>query len=174
MLDLDTFVGRSRWAAAPPLRMIEERSPNRIRELRERAGLSQAELGRLIGVSGPQVSRLEIGSRQLTQNLMQRLSRALGVNPPDLLPDGTGGPRAENEAFFGDVFEALRQLYQQMGVRIAPRDLAREAFAAFSEITREHDDPDRLQAALEEYVKHQRFFLRRHGLPAQEAGTREG
>lgn len=60
--------------------------PNRIRELRTAAKLSQQKLGDLVGVSKMTISDLERGDMELTLNYMKRLAPALGVQPADLLP----------------------------------------------------------------------------------------
>jgi transcriptional regulator with XRE-family HTH domain len=59
---------------------------NRIRELRERAGLSQAQLAELVGTTQAEISRLETGERRLTVDWMARIARALMLRPSDLLP----------------------------------------------------------------------------------------
>lgn len=61
-------------------------APNRIRELRMQARLSQEALGQAIGVSKVTISDLERGHMQLTLDYMQRIAAALGVPPSDLLP----------------------------------------------------------------------------------------
>lgn len=61
-------------------------APNRIRELRLEAGLSQQALGDAVGTSKMTISDLERGSMQLTQDYMRRIAQALGVVPADLLP----------------------------------------------------------------------------------------
>ena len=60
---------------------------NRIRELRERAGLSQEELARRLNTSQPQVFRLEKAQRGLTQAWMVRLAKALRVELWELVQD---------------------------------------------------------------------------------------
>ncbi|MCA6305263.1 MAG: helix-turn-helix transcriptional regulator [Phenylobacterium sp.] len=72
---------------------------NRIRELREAAGLSQQQLADRAGTSQPQVDRLEKGERKLTADWMRRLSEALGVPMGAILtehavPAGALSPRA--------------------------------------------------------------------------------
>ncbi|SFR86756.1 DNA-binding transcriptional regulator, XRE-family HTH domain [Sphingomonas jatrophae] len=62
-------------------------APNRIRELRMAAGLSQQKLGDAIGTSKMTVSDLERGKMELTLDYMRRLSRALSCAPADLLPE---------------------------------------------------------------------------------------
>ena len=52
-------------------------------------GLTQAELGRYLGVSERQVGHLEAGRRQATAATNRRLERLFGLLPP---PDGTGPP----------------------------------------------------------------------------------
>jgi transcriptional regulator with XRE-family HTH domain len=61
-------------------------SPNRIRELRLAAGMTQQSLCDAIGVGKMTISDLERGVMALTQDYMRRLSTALGVLPADLLP----------------------------------------------------------------------------------------
>jgi transcriptional regulator with XRE-family HTH domain len=58
---------------------------NRIKEIRERQGLSQAKLGALVGTSQAEISRLENEERELTESWMRRIAVALGVHPADLI-----------------------------------------------------------------------------------------
>jgi phage repressor protein C with HTH and peptisase S24 domain len=60
---------------------------NRLKELRERAGLSMQALATRAGTSAPQINKLEKGERRLTVDWMTRLAPALGVELRDLLPD---------------------------------------------------------------------------------------
>jgi transcriptional regulator with XRE-family HTH domain len=59
--------------------------PNRIRELREKLGMTQQELADLMGVNKKDVSRYETGFSTLNIEWMQRFARALRVHPQDLL-----------------------------------------------------------------------------------------
>lgn len=74
---------------------------NRIRELRDARGLSQAELGRRIGATKQQISHLEHGRRRLTDTWIHKLAAALAVSPSDLLapepPSAAGANRPKNE-----------------------------------------------------------------------------
>lgn len=66
---------------------------NRIKELREAAGLSQEELASKVHTSGQQIGRLENGSRRLTIEWVMRLAKALNVPSSELLPrDKKGQP----------------------------------------------------------------------------------
>lgn len=52
---------------------------NRIKELREQAGLTQAGLADIAGTTAATIQRLESGQRQLTQKWATVLARALGI-----------------------------------------------------------------------------------------------
>lgn len=62
---------------------------NRIKHFREKAGLTLQALADRVGTSNQQVGYLERGQRKLSQEWMERISAALGVNPADLLPPKT-------------------------------------------------------------------------------------
>lgn len=61
-------------------------APNRIRELRMAANISQQKLGDQIGVSKMTISDLERGGMKLDVDYMSRIGAALGVAAADLLP----------------------------------------------------------------------------------------
>lgn len=52
---------------------------NRIRELREKAGLSAERLADRVGTTQATISRLETGARRLTVSWMRRIADALQV-----------------------------------------------------------------------------------------------
>lgn len=60
--------------------------PNRIREHRRRREMTLQALADRMNCSVTQVSDLEHGKRGLSQQWMNRLGRALDVNPGELLP----------------------------------------------------------------------------------------
>ena len=72
---------------------------NRIREWRERRGLSQSALGKLVGHGNQQISKLETGKLALDTHWIEKLSRGLTVEPwlllrgSEQLEDG-GNPNA--------------------------------------------------------------------------------
>jgi transcriptional regulator with XRE-family HTH domain len=79
---------------------VDERARRRLRELREQAGLSLAEIGRDAGMAASTVSRLETGARRLTLGHLASLARALGVSVDALLaPPERGDPRVRSRAF---------------------------------------------------------------------------
>lgn len=62
----------------------------RIREIREAAGLTQAQVADAIGLHLTNYNALENGKTRLTPDRMEQIGRALGVNPIELLADPAG------------------------------------------------------------------------------------
>jgi len=75
--------------------MIKKNNMNRIRELRHARGWSLEHLASLIEppTTASQVHKLESGDRRLTQQWMERVSRALSVAAVDLLPGSMAQPK---------------------------------------------------------------------------------
>lgn len=69
---------------------------NRIKELRDERGLTQDELGELMGTTGATVQRLETSKRGLSQKWLEAAAKALGVHIYEILeqkpPDWEGIP----------------------------------------------------------------------------------
>lgn len=53
---------------------------NQIKELRERAGLTQVQLANRTGLRQPVISRLEAGSHVPTWRTLERIAHALGAS----------------------------------------------------------------------------------------------
>jgi transcriptional regulator with XRE-family HTH domain len=64
----------------------DDEAPNRIREWREKRGLSQVDLARLLHVTPSALNKVEKGTRGLDQLWMRRIGAALNVSPAELLP----------------------------------------------------------------------------------------
>ena len=62
---------------------------NRLRELRDKLGLTQEQLAQRIGLSKYSVSSIEIGHRQLSQRNFDIICNTFNVNP-DWLRNGKG------------------------------------------------------------------------------------
>jgi len=61
-------------------------NPTALREARERAGLTQHELARRVGVAGGErVSRWELGTAEPRPDTLLRIAGVLGMEPMDLL-----------------------------------------------------------------------------------------
>jgi len=86
-----------------------------LRRYRETQGLSQAELGRRLGVSGPTISRYETGEMQIDADELPRFAAELGVSPaqffdvPEMLP-AVPNMTSAGEAFLSGMQEALDRL----------------------------------------------------------------
>ena len=63
----------------------------RIKELRAKRGLTQAQLAERSGVSHSYLSRIEIGMHQPTLEIIEKLAKALKVKPSALLEYGKQG-----------------------------------------------------------------------------------
>lgn len=99
--------------ARPPI------STNRIRELRELAGLSMDELAERLGTSRQQVSKHELGLRRLTIQWLQRYAMALGVTPADIMaaPDLVD-PRSEVEPATIEGMQQLSRIIASRGLTL--------------------------------------------------------
>jgi transcriptional regulator with XRE-family HTH domain len=60
----------------------------RLRELRERQGLTQVKLAKALGTSQAALSQVEHGSRGLTVQQVVKLARVLGATPNEILGEG--------------------------------------------------------------------------------------
>lgn len=59
-----------------------------LQRLRREAGLTQAQMARLLGVSRPTLTRLENASQNMTLRTLAQLCRALRCEPGDLFRPG--------------------------------------------------------------------------------------
>jgi DNA-binding XRE family transcriptional regulator len=75
--------GDAGWVEADAALASLRRS--RIAQVREERGLTQRELGRLLGVPQSRVSRLERHPDSTTLRQLRRVAEALGVEPADLV-----------------------------------------------------------------------------------------
>jgi transcriptional regulator with XRE-family HTH domain len=93
--------------------------PNRIRLLRERQGMSQVELARLLGTTQQQVSRYEKGEHELTVDWMRRFSKALGVPPMELISNAAmAGLIDDVEPLTGGQYSAVVAITAAKGTHL--------------------------------------------------------
>jgi transcriptional regulator with XRE-family HTH domain len=64
--------------------MIETSLGQRLHELRDRADLSLRELAKKVGISGPFLSDIELARRFPSEEILEKLARALNVPLEDL------------------------------------------------------------------------------------------
>lgn len=87
--------------------------PNRIREIRKQRGLTQADVGRLVGCSHAQISELERGVVALTHDWMVKIACAMKCAVTDLLPDEENPHRlSDEERAFIEMYR-LADLHQR-------------------------------------------------------------
>ncbi|WP_372000059.1 helix-turn-helix domain-containing protein [Tistrella mobilis] len=78
----------------------------RIRDLRIRRGMSQSELGKLIGLSFQQVQKYEKGRNRVSADRLSLIAKVLGVSPAFFF-EGLGGMPA-SKAFDPDTERLVR------------------------------------------------------------------
>ena len=104
---------------------------NRLRELRERGGLSQKALGESVGTSQEQIQRLETGERKLTVEWAKRLAGPLGCYWVEII---------EEMPHYKPDEEALVSLYRRLSED--QRGLARSLVTALAERATDTGDDD--------------------------------
>lgn len=72
-------------------RKDDQELPNRIRALRGTRELTLAQLAKKAGMTTGHLQKLEVGDRELTLPVMERIAAALAVSVADLLPATLGG-----------------------------------------------------------------------------------
>lgn len=77
--------------------MLHKSLGERLAELRHEAGLSLRELGEKVGASAPHVRDVEIGNRQPSEALVEKMAAALGTDLDDLLQYSTRPPSRQME-----------------------------------------------------------------------------
>jgi transcriptional regulator with XRE-family HTH domain len=83
--------------------MCIQMAMNSIAHYRKMRGLTQAQLGELVGVEQPHISRIEKGDEGPPLALFRRLADALKVSLPDLLSPG----RDQTELHLLQIFRRL-------------------------------------------------------------------
>jgi transcriptional regulator with XRE-family HTH domain len=86
---------RKRKRALPPLKLSDETIGQRIARLRKEHGYTQSELAERIGITQTSISDYETGRLKLSDEMVARLSLALGVSA-DVILGLRGKRRTEN------------------------------------------------------------------------------
>ncbi|WP_197029333.1 helix-turn-helix domain-containing protein [Alicyclobacillus macrosporangiidus] len=99
----------------------------RLREARERAGLTQSELARLSGVSQSHISEIETNRTAPTVFVAKKLARVLGVSVDDLIEEEPN----EMTELLREVEEKFKEKWIQQGKReVAERMFSQGASVA--------------------------------------------
>jgi transcriptional regulator with XRE-family HTH domain len=77
----------------------------RIKEVREKAGLTQREAAEKVGISQPYFAQVERGLRRLDAALQGRIGQSLGVHPSELVD--YNAPEEGDEEFLIERFRDL-------------------------------------------------------------------
>lgn len=91
----------------------KQRLARRLRDVRIDRGLTQAEIGRALGLHRPAISEIEAGRRSVTSEELFELSRLLSVPVSDLLPS----PREDGEespAGIGDTIVEMGRVIVEL------------------------------------------------------------
>lgn len=134
---------------------------NRVRELRERQGLTQEDLAKLAGTTQPQIARLEASERRLTDVWIERLSRALKCHPVDLFTDELPGLSEDERkilATYRGLGEARRSQMMKAIEAYTPEAVDEQVLAELVKLSRTTQlvtsDMDRtLLAKLDQFVE---------------------
>lgn len=93
---------------------------NRVRLMRKKAGLSQADLAQRTGISQPAVSQIENDVRPLTVDWMRTIARVLGCAPSELLGDDDNPDRlSDDERALIQAYRAAQPSQRTLIERIA-------------------------------------------------------
>lgn len=82
----------------------------KVRHYRERAGLTQTELGDLIGKSLETIGRIERGTTAPSLALLEKLADALKVEPRDLLGTGSHAAKTRSADQLAQIIDRLSGL----------------------------------------------------------------
>jgi len=121
--------------------MSRENIGKRVGELRNERNLSQAEFGKMIGISGQSLGKIERGAATISVNLIDKICNVTGVSA-DYLLFGIIEPDHITEALYGlskeqiqIVFEIIKKVAQFLNTDDGNETLIREIFARKSLIT---------------------------------------
>jgi transcriptional regulator with XRE-family HTH domain len=95
--------------------MLRKSLGERLAELRHEAGLSLRELGEKVGASAPHVRDVEVGNRQPSEALVEKMAAALGSDLDDLLTYSTRPPSRQMEELIEQAQASL-----QVAVDVVP------------------------------------------------------
>ena len=89
------------------------RPTNRVRELRELNRMSQRDLGRRLGMSGPEVHKLETGQRLMKAWHLEKLADVFGCSQEEIM--GRAPAPTSAEAAQIDTMAELKRIDAKLG-----------------------------------------------------------
>jgi transcriptional regulator with XRE-family HTH domain len=95
------------------------KAASRLRQLRERAGISQRELARLIEQDSSNVSFWERSGKVPRSDLLVPIAKALGVTVPDLLGEPSSSRIAAPGGKLGSAFQQALRLPRRQQEKLA-------------------------------------------------------
>lgn len=98
--------------------VMQRQVPNRIREWRRAAGLTQERLAEIVGTTGQSIGRKEKGDRSTTIYELEQIAAALGCRPADLLQDPES-VLSNEERRLVKAYEKMTEADRQALLRIA-------------------------------------------------------
>jgi transcriptional regulator with XRE-family HTH domain len=84
----------------------------RLRHIREQAGLSQPELSEISGVAQGTISDIELGKRKPRGRTLRKLAQVLGVEVADLIGESEVPPKAQASLWEAQQHEGLLRSYR--------------------------------------------------------------
>jgi len=105
--------------------------PNRIKELRDERGISSRQLGKMIGLSAPQMGRLEAAKSQLTVKWILKIAEALKVDTSEIvdLPISKKFKATCDDTLLGSTIGWLLEASDEYRHPLSHKELSR--FASF-------------------------------------------
>lgn len=91
---------------------------NRIRAVRKAKGLSQEQLGEMVGTNKVQIGRLEKGNRRLTIDWVEKIAKALDCHPMELLGEAIPATTEREKAIL-QLYRDLSPDQQQAFLQLA-------------------------------------------------------
>jgi ribosome-binding protein aMBF1 (putative translation factor) len=99
----------------------------RIREARERAGMSQEQLASAIGSEAATVSRYETARRAISLEIVEQIARALNITTMELVagsPSVAGRKLKVDERELLSTYRSMKPTYRRLALRLL-RELRR-------------------------------------------------
>lgn len=98
---------------------LRDRVVAEVRAWRGRLGLTQGDLGRILGISQAQISARMRGQMEFSLTEIESLARAFGIEPTELMPPASRAPKRAGENVV-DIAQSRGARYQDPPGRPGP------------------------------------------------------